>query len=1567
MPTFRPLSRHQRSIPQPSILAWALALGLAWGLFPGGGVRTASAAAPISVQRIYATDYSGTTGPSDRYGSVMASGAGWLAVAAPAPISGAFFTQHTGGRVILWKKDSVTGNWLQKQILTAPGEEGSDPANGFGTTLATDGLTLLVGSSLGTTSSRVHVYRLDAEGVWQADGVLSPLGLEAAVKYGRVLAVQGSLALVGSPDAQGQDGQVEVFRREVQGWTHVTTLLHPVPGTRQRMGSALAFSGSTLYLGAPQHSASASITASGRVSVFTASGSTWVWARDLAPSIPTAGQRLGTRLEVSGTSLRVTGSTGLNEYDTSLNHQLLSNLWLTSTSGSVHVLGSMMVVHREADLRFDTYVRSTTPPIRWSLQTSGTSLPNLDGGTFHLMDREVLLGGDIIPLVGDPPPTTVSSTVRRFIRNGTSTFWTNTSSVVPAEILRMRHTTFGSRISTDQGWAVVGSPFTRPGGELTQRGLIFTYRVLPDGRHQFHSLLPAPVSPGLNEASIGSELAVFGDWIAIRGAPLATNGTSVVILYQYVAEQDAWVQRQVLSPPSVPATTVFGNRLSMSGSSLLIGAFGGNAAYLYDRSAEGVWTLTATLTPSGGSAGEAFPASLCLDSTTGRAIIGATTSILGPTNFDGAAYCYALEDGQWIQEQRLTSPTDLGYRTPYFGSSVSLTGDHALIGLGTGTAPKALAVSYRRAQAPSASDPWEHHQTLVRDPAALASEGATSCIISGANALLRSAFGLFTYTLQEGAWGSRSDFLDGTLPSLTSLRTFTLSSRHVYLATPSDCQVVDLIAPPTLTEVRAIPADIPITALVGSTVAGFYTFTLTNEGLAPVTLDLSLEGDTADFLITPAQSPQITIGQSLRITLAPLASSTFTVHFKPQSAGVKTLTVRRILDVLGATAQTFSLSATGVTPAEGTLLDFHTQPVSGFLGQTLSVHLRGTHPMTYRWVLDGKTVPGATGSQYTPTVPGLYSVDVSNVRGKLPSRQVRIGSATYPAVLDQHAIPGEKVTWTTQTHLTGMSVEWVEDPVGDPEADPDGGLFTAPYVKTSGRTSTLTLTADAARIHQGPRACTVRVHLPAPEGGTLTQERKFSLEVHPAPLVEMPFPENGCITLGQPFDRHLNCVWEGPVPAAITYQCSGLPPGLSLRFGSLITGTPTKAGLYTVSASASFGRYKTATLTRKIAVIASADLPPPGVYESLIPITDLGGLVPGSSLPLGGHITLTLQPTGSYSAKLRLGPKNLSASGTLLPAPPPTTAGILRAGPAFDLPLSPGGVQKCALVSGTGFLRLVPVLPSGAWGTELATLEFTRPQTAAQEWLPGPHLGRHAIGIQNLSTPIGAAYGTVTVGKDCLLTYALTGPDGSTLTGTCYSIPGTGARLASHSYLRDSTGSALMGRPLIPAGPDTDDVPNLTWVRAPQKSRLYPDGVLHSGLKLRTSRIDATTVKQTFASKTGSLFIQGTRGDSLVALLSWSTALKTSFNQGGPVTTTLTLSTSSGLFSGKWAASAPDPAQPWRNIIRTTAYKGILLPEHRLALGSYLLPALPDPAATPPTSASTTPIESGLVEIKAFP
>ncbi len=164
-------------------------------------------------------------------------------------IVGATVRENTRGAAYVFER-SADGAWAESQILLA-----SDGADGdaFGRVVAVEGDVALV-STWGHADGQgaVYVFRRDASGSWFEDAKLMGSDIRPNEWFGMSLAVHGETVLVGAPQKNGNRGAVYVFRRDAESdaWLEAAILSEELPQNAS-FGMAVALSGGRALVGAP--------------------------------------------------------------------------------------------------------------------------------------------------------------------------------------------------------------------------------------------------------------------------------------------------------------------------------------------------------------------------------------------------------------------------------------------------------------------------------------------------------------------------------------------------------------------------------------------------------------------------------------------------------------------------------------------------------------------------------------------------------------------------------------------------------------------------------------------------------------------------------------------------------------------------------------------------------------------------------------------------------------------------------------------------------------------------------------------------------------------------------------------------------------------------------------------------------------------------------------------------------------------------------------------------------------------------------------------------------------------
>ncbi|HER45226.1 MAG TPA: hypothetical protein ENO12_00235, partial [Thermoplasmatales archaeon] len=236
---------------------------------------------------------------------------------------------------------------------------------------------------------------------------------------------------------------------------------------------------------------------------------------------------------------------------------------------------------------------------------------------------------------------------------------------------------FGCSVSLDGDSALIGAPFDDDNGNFSGAAYIFTRTGTTWTQQQ--KLL---ASDGTEMNIFGYSVSLDGDTVLIGACLNDDYGNQSGSAYVFTRSGTTWTQQQKLFPSDSEAGDSFGNSVSLSGDTALIGAFGDNdngdmsgSAYLFTRIGT-TWIQKQKLLASDGTNGDHFGWSVDLSEDT--ILIGAIYDDDKGSD-SGSAYVYTRTDATWTQRAKLLASD--GTIDDFFGWSVSISDNIAIIGV----------------------------------------------------------------------------------------------------------------------------------------------------------------------------------------------------------------------------------------------------------------------------------------------------------------------------------------------------------------------------------------------------------------------------------------------------------------------------------------------------------------------------------------------------------------------------------------------------------------------------------------------------------------------------------------------------------------------------------------------------------------------------------------------------------------------------------------------------------------------------------------------------------------------
>ncbi|MBN1149332.1 MAG: FG-GAP repeat protein [Anaerolineales bacterium] len=307
-----------------------------------------------------------------------------------------------------------------------------------------------------------------------------------------------------------------------------------------------------------------------------------------------------------------------------------------------------------------------------------------DGVTDSLFGGAVSLSGDtalISALWGDG----FKGAVYIFERNqgGPDAWGQATKLITPPDVIAVEN--FGYSVSLDSDTALIGASDDEVDGN-TGQGSAYLFQRNQGGANNWGLVKKLTATDGSGDDKFGYSVSLDGGtaligayWDNIGGA---SQQGSVYIFERNQGGADNWGQVTKLTASDGSANNWFGASVSLDGGTALVGAYGGNgyqgSAYLFERnypSSDG-WGQVKKLTDSDGAAYAYFGASVSLDGDT--ILAGAYLDTVNSYFGLGSVSLFTRDGDEWAQVTRIAASDGGGYDN--FGFAVSLSDDIALIG-----------------------------------------------------------------------------------------------------------------------------------------------------------------------------------------------------------------------------------------------------------------------------------------------------------------------------------------------------------------------------------------------------------------------------------------------------------------------------------------------------------------------------------------------------------------------------------------------------------------------------------------------------------------------------------------------------------------------------------------------------------------------------------------------------------------------------------------------------------------------------------------------------------------------
>jgi len=235
---------------------------------------------------------------------------------------------------------------------------------------------------------------------------------------------------------------------------------------------------------------------------------------------------------------------------------------------------------------------------------------------------------------------------------------------------------FGTSVSISGSYAIIGA--MQDNETFGNQGSVSFYHF--DGS-QWVFKQKITDDPGEGSAYYGISVSISGNYAivgAIYDGPFSEGSASI---YQYIGTSWVFMQKVTDSNPLLQA--YFGVSVSISGNYAIVGAYAddvgqgstqGSASIFHYNGTN--WILMQEIVDATGFPGDWFGGSVSISDT--FAIIGAYSDDVGSNTNQGSASIYEYNGTSWVLMQKITDAT--GAASDLFGTAVSISDNYVIVG-----------------------------------------------------------------------------------------------------------------------------------------------------------------------------------------------------------------------------------------------------------------------------------------------------------------------------------------------------------------------------------------------------------------------------------------------------------------------------------------------------------------------------------------------------------------------------------------------------------------------------------------------------------------------------------------------------------------------------------------------------------------------------------------------------------------------------------------------------------------------------------------------------------------------